>query len=105
LSHNSVVYDIKVIGPDRLSVGVVIAGTPDSGQPCCGWAYYTLDRDYRIVATELSGTFGPFQRQLEAEKRVTEATRFRDPDDFYPVRRWNGTGWDLVTGRERPASR
>ena len=105
LSHNSTIHAIEVIGQDRLSISVVTAGQPDTGQPCCGMAYYTLDKDFRIVSTELGASFGPLQRQLEAERRVTEATRFRDPADFYPVRRWNGSGWDLITSPGNPDRR
>ena len=100
LSHNAVVYDITLIGPDHLSVGVITAGQPDAGQPCCGMAYYTLDKGFRVVDAEPGGSFGPLQRQLGAEQRVSEATRYRDPADFYPVRRWNGSGWELITGPE-----
>ena len=105
MSINATVYDIQVVGPDRLSIGIVTAGQPDTGQPCCGFAYYTLDKDFRIAEVELGGSFGPMQRSLEAGTRVTAATRFRGPEDFYPVRRWNGSGWDLITGPERPERR
>jgi hypothetical protein len=105
LRENAFVNNVSVVGPDRLSVGVVNAGTPDSAQHCCGYSYYTLDRDFRVVATELGGSYWPLQRALEAEHRVTAGSRFREPADFYPVRRWNGSGWDLVSGPERPIAR
>jgi hypothetical protein len=96
---------VSVVGRDRLSVGVVNSGSLDAPQLCCGWSYYTLDRDFRVVGTELGGSYASLQRAFEADHRATAASRFRDPADFYPVRRWNGSGWDVVSGPQRPGPR
>jgi hypothetical protein len=105
LGENAIVGTVSVVGPDRLSVGVVNAGHLYTPQLCCGWSYYTLDHDFRVVGTELGGSYPSLQRAFEAEHRVTASSRFRDPGDFYPVRRWNGSGWDVIRGPQRPGPR
>jgi hypothetical protein len=105
LSFHAVVLDVTPVGPDRLSVSVVNAGLPEVRELCCGHAYYILDKDFRVVSTEVGETFTTLQQRLELEGRVTTATRLRGSADFYPVRRWNGSGWDLITGPETPVRR
>jgi hypothetical protein len=109
LGENAIVGTVSVVGPDRLSVGVVNAGLLHAPQLCCGWSYYTLDRDFRVLDVELGGSYRSLQRAFEADHRVTASSRFREPGDFYPVRRWKGSGggsgWDVIRGPERSRPR
>jgi len=114
LGENAIVQSVSVIGADRLSIGVVNSGSPDAVQFCCGHSYYTLDRDFRVLDAELGGSYWSLQRALEADHRVTASSRFRGPGDFYPVRRWmgsgggpprGGSGWEVIRGPERSRPR
>jgi len=84
---------------EHLTVEVIVGRAPDPGIPHA-IAYYTLDRNLRVIKAELGSGFRTLQRQMEAVHRVTAATRFRDDGDLYPVRRWNGHGYDLINGPE-----
>ena len=84
---------------DRVTVEVIAGGLPGTDTPIA-IAYYTLDRDLRLVHAEMGSGFVPLQRKYQAEHRVTAATRFTGETDLYPVRRWNGHGYDLISGPE-----
>jgi hypothetical protein len=84
---------------------VVNAGLPDASQYCCGYSYCTLDRNFRVVAAGLGWSYWPLQPALEAEHRVTAGPRFREPAVFYPVRRGNSSGWEVIPSPGRPLVR
>jgi len=95
------VFEIASTVVGTIQVTVVVAGVPGHDDPT-GLAYYTLDRDFRVIHAELGGGFGSVQRQYEARRWITPATRYRGESDLFPVRRWNGDGYDLITGPEMP---
>jgi hypothetical protein len=99
LGRTAGVVSLVATGPDRFTVGVLEATAmpPDSA---VALAYYTFDRDLRLIHAEMGSGFEALVRRYEAEKRVTPRARYRGPDDLYPVRRWNGQGFDLVTAPE-----
>ncbi len=97
LNHNAFVSTIVQVGADRVVVAVQNAGISTPNEPCCGVAYYTLDADFNIVGTELGPDVASTHRQYEVMGKAGPGTRFRDPDDFYPVLRWNGAGFDSIT--------
>jgi hypothetical protein len=98
------VFEIASTAVGTIQVTVVVAGVPGHDEPV-GLAYYTLDRDFRVVDAKLGSGFGTVQRQYEAKEWVSASTRFRGDRDFYPVRRWNQhrKAYDLIAGPEKPA--
>ena len=101
LGHNAQVVGISTESGDRVRIRVVQAGDPNAGSSI-GSSYYTFDSAFRLARAELSTDVTPIQRQYEAEKLVSPATRPRGDADLYPVLRWNGHGYDLV---RRPETR
>jgi hypothetical protein len=94
------VQKLVPVGGDRFTVHVLVGGPNWSERPMAV-AYYTLDANLRLVDAELGSVADAVHQQYEAEKLVTAATRFRGKADLFPVRRWNGTGWDSIMGPER----
>ncbi|MCU0248761.1 MAG: hypothetical protein MUE61_00995 [Vicinamibacterales bacterium] len=99
LGHNAQVVGISTESGDRVRIRVAQAGVPDNGGSI-GSAYYTFDSAFRLANAELSPDVTPIQRQYEAEKLVSPATRPRGDADVYPVLRWNGMGYDRISGPE-----
>ena len=99
LGHNAQVVEIAPESGERIRIRVVQAGDPDNGGSI-GSAYYTFDSAFRLAKAELSPDVTPIQRQYEAEKLVSPATRPRGDADVYPVLRWNGKGYDRISGPE-----
>jgi hypothetical protein len=99
LGHNAQVVEIAPESGERIRVRVVHAGAPDNGGSI-GSAYYTFDSAFRLAKAELSPDVTPIQRQYEAEKLVSPATRPRGDADVYPVLRWNGKGYGRISGPE-----
>jgi hypothetical protein len=99
LGHNAQVVEIAPESGELIRVRVVQAGVPDNGGSI-GSAYYTFDSAFRLAKAGLSPDVTPIQRQYDAEKLVSPATRPRGDADVYPVLRWNGKSDDRITGPE-----
>lgn len=93
---------VTAVGPDQLVVGVEVGlapVVPDAHTV----AYYTLDKDLRVLAAELDNFAEAVHRQRGARFGPSADTRYREAD-LFPVKRWNGTGWDLIPGPEGGAA-
>jgi hypothetical protein len=89
--------------PHEYSVRLEIGPPPPPGEPTAS-AYYTIDRKGRVLKTYLGPDALPRHAALVSSGRTTPATLFRE-EDLWPVRRWNGRGFDVITGPEPRAVR
>jgi hypothetical protein len=99
LGGNAFVFEILDISEGKTRVRVVQAGGTNPGEPT-GSAYYTFDAGFRLVDAELDPYVEVLQRKYEAEHLVSSATRPRGDADLYPILRWNGNGYDRISGPE-----
>jgi hypothetical protein len=93
--QGAIIQRIHRVSDDEIGVDVIVGDGVAQGAGN-GIAYYILDRDFRIVHAEIGSGFAGLQRQFEAAGRVTPSTRYRGDEDMFPVRRWNGRGYDLI---------
>jgi hypothetical protein len=90
------VSDVTLVGPDRIVVHVRLANRQNTAVGDVT-GYYTLDADLSVVDVELSPNTETVHQYYETQKVTTAATRYRN-EHLFPVKRWNGRGWDLTQG-------
>ena len=60
------------------------------------FTYYYFDDRFAIPRVELAPSYKSLDRQLESLDIVTSASRSYGLPDAFPIRRWNGRGFDLI---------
>lgn len=96
LELNASVTTISALGPDRYSIRVH-PGTPvDSAA-----VYYQVDGRGRVLSADIGSTVRAEEDRLVREGIVIAGDVTRGQEDLFPVLRWNGTGFETITGPER----
>lgn len=96
-SFNASVISIAPVGPDRFSIRVLPGFSEDSLES----VYYHVDASGHVLRAELGAGIRAYEDKRVREGTMSEEHRYRDPDDLWPVLRWNGTDFDAITGPER----
>lgn len=92
------IVDVQPVSTDTFIVRVSLGPPPGSDAPVPS-AYYKIDRTGLILEAYLGEDVFAIHDSLVKDGTTTAATVFRE-EDLWPVRRWNGRGFDTITGPE-----